>query len=251
MLTWRLLDSYVSRLSGNNSFSFRTDIELPDVSSTSLSAFVQPLVDDLQAIGLAVTSGRPQPASNWGAGGLGTGDRPGSSRFGSRLLPYANFEEPTLFAATQSAIRKSIEAGYTFHGIHLKPTEAVAGYPGNNAANPAFRKAIMHADLFDSVALRGLSADAFAQTHQALATSLDGWREVSPGAGAYMNECDLLEPDWQQAFFGSNYERLLEIKRARDPWGVFYAPGTVGSEAWVVRTEDGLPTQNGPLCRAH
>ncbi|KAI1387902.1 uncharacterized protein F4822DRAFT_295656 [Hypoxylon trugodes] len=235
----------------NDSFSFMTDIELPNVSEEYLAKFVQPLVDDLKAVGLNVTVRPPYPASNWAALRPGIGDRPGSSRFGSRLLPRENFDDPDLFNATQLAIRESIEAGYTFHGIHLAPTEEVAGYPGNNAANPAFRKAIMHADLFDYSELRGLSPTDFKAAHSRLASALDKWREVSPGAGAYINECDVEEPNWQQAFFGSNYPRLLRIKQRRDPWGLFYAPTTVGSEDWVVLTEDELPTQNGPLCRAN
>ncbi|KAI1374395.1 FAD-binding domain-containing protein [Hypoxylon crocopeplum] len=241
---------YVSRRSGNNSFSFTTDIELPDVSADSLAEFVQPLIDDLTAAGLNVTSQPPSLASNWLASSQGVGDRPGSSRFGSRLLPRANFDDPDLFRETQLALRQSVEMGYMFHGIHIKPTEEVAGYPGNNAANPAFRNTIMHADLFDSTPLRGATPTAFKEAHARLASAMDLWRAVSPGAGAYMNECDLEEPDWQQAFFGSNYERLLAIKKSRDPWGVFYAPATVGSQDWVVVTEDDLPTQNGPLCRA-
>ncbi|KAI2628458.1 FAD-binding domain-containing protein [Hypoxylon sp. NC1633] len=241
---------YVSRLSGNTSFSFMTDIEMPDMSAAQLSAFVQPLLDDLAAAGLDVTNRPPYPPTNWMVTTPGTGDRPGSSRFASRLLPRANFDDPALFAATQLAIRRSIEAGYTFHGIHMKPTEEVAGYPGANAVNPAFRVAVMHADLFDNAQLRGLSPTAFKAAHARLAAAMDEWRAVSPGAGAYMNECDVEEPDWQQAFFGTNYDRLLAIKRRRDPWGVFYAPGTVGSEGWVVVTQDEMPTQNGPLCRA-
>ncbi|KAI2633137.1 FAD-binding domain-containing protein [Hypomontagnella submonticulosa] len=241
---------YVSRMSGNNGFTFTTDIELPNVSEEDLADFVQPLVADLTAAGLNVTNRGPSPASNWASSSRGTGDVPGSSRFASRLLPRANFDDPDLFEATQLAIRQSIEAGYTFHGIHIKPTEEVAGYPGNNAVNPAFRMTIMHADLFDNTRLRGLSPTAFKETHAALAKSMDAWRAVSPGAGAYMNEADLQEPDWQQAFFGTNYDRLLRIKRARDPWGLFYAPATVGSEAWVVLAADDMPTQNGPLCRA-
>ncbi|KAI0846380.1 FAD-binding domain-containing protein [Daldinia vernicosa] len=244
---------YVSRRSGNSSFSFSftTDIELPNVSEEYLIKFVQPLVDGLNAVGLNVTNQRPHPATNWESLTGGTGDVPGSSRFGSRLWPRANFEDPDLFKATQLAIRESIEAGYTFHGIHMKPTEEVAGYPGNNnAVNPAFRKAIMHADLYDFSMLRGLSPAAFKATHAQLASAMDKWRAASPGAGAYFNECDVQEPNWQQAFFGSNYGRLLRIKRRYDPWGVFYAPTTVGSEDWVVLTEDEMPTQNGPLCRA-
>ncbi|KAF3055203.1 putative fad binding domain-containing protein [Daldinia childiae] len=242
---------YVSRLFGNSSFSFTADIELPNVSEEYLFEFVQPLVNDLNAIGLNVTNQVPHPATNWASLTGGTGDIPGSSRFGSRLWPRANFEDPDLFKATQLAIRESIEAGYTFHGIHMKPTEEVAGYPGNNAVNPAFRKAIIHADLYDYSMLRGLSPADFKATHAQLASAMDKWRAVSPGAGAYFNECDVQEPNWQQAFFGSNYGRLLRIKRRYDPWGVFYAPTTVGSEDWVVLTEDEMPTQNGPLCRAN
>ena len=75
-------------------------------------------------------------------------------------------------------------------------------------------------------------------------------RDVSPGAGSYMNEGDPGEPDWQQAFYGDHYERLLEIKQKYDPWSLFWAPTTVGSEGWEVRSVDGYPnSQNGRLCR--
>lgn len=75
-------------------------------------------------------------------------------------------------------------------------------------------------------------------------------RDVSPGAGSYMNEGDPGEPNWQQAFYGANYARLLEIKRKWDPTGVFWAPTTVGSEGWAVQVVDGYPnSQNGRLCR--
>lgn len=30
-------------------------------------------------------------------------------------------------------------------------------------------------------------------------------REITPGAGCYMNEADYLEGDWQTALFGNNY----------------------------------------------
>jgi len=76
-------------------------------------------------------------------------------------------------------------------------------------------------------------------------------RAVSPGAGAYINEADPGEPEWQQAFFGSNYARLLEVKQTWDPWNLFWAPTTVGSEGWHVEAVDGYPnSQNGRLCRS-
>ncbi|RYP17456.1 hypothetical protein DL765_004502 [Monosporascus sp. GIB2] len=37
--------------------------------------------------------------------------------------------------------------------------------------------------------------------------------ELGPNSGAYLNEANVLEPAWQWSFFGSNYGRLLAIKK--------------------------------------
>ncbi len=72
-----------------------------------------------------------------------------------------------------------------------------------------------------------------------------------PGAGAYMAEADINEPNFQQAFYGSNYNRLYTLKQQYDPHGLFYTPTGVGSEDWVVTNQvDWIPTQNGKLCKA-
>ncbi len=42
------------------------------------------------------------------------------------------------------------------------------------------------------------------------------------------------EPDWQQTFWGSNYERLLEIKKEVDPSDVFWCVPCVGNEGWQM-----------------
>jgi hypothetical protein len=62
-------------------------------------------------------------------------------------------------------------------------------------------------------------------------------RAAAPGAGAYVNECDFFQPDWQRAFWGDHYPRLLAIKRRYDPTGLFTVHHGVGSEAW---SEDGF-----------
>ena len=68
------------------------------------------------------------------------------------------------------------------------------------------------------------------------------WIEaVTSGAGAYINEGDFQQRDWQDTFFGSNYERLLAVKREYDPKGLFFAPLAVGSERWEV-------LKDGRLC---
>jgi FAD/FMN-containing dehydrogenase len=58
--------------------------------------------------------------------------------------------------------------------------------------------------------------------------SMDAMLAAAPGAGAYVNECDYFQPDWQKAFWGPNYPRLLEVKRRYDPDGLFSVHHGVG-----------------------
>ena len=57
-------------------------------------------------------------------------------------------------------------------------------------------------------------------------------RELVPAVGSYVSESDFFEKDWQQAFWGSNYARLLAVKDAYDPDGLFFVHHGVGSEGW-------------------
>ena len=56
-------------------------------------------------------------------------------------------------------------------------------------------------------------------------------RDVTPASGAYSNEADYFEPDWQTAFWGPHYSRLLDIKRKYDPDNLFRVHHGVGSDA--------------------
>jgi hypothetical protein len=67
--------------------------------------------------------------------------------------------------------------------------------------------------------------------------------DVTPGAGAYLNEGNFALKTWKQDFYGVNYDRLRAIKKAYDPDDLFYGPTVVGSDAWLVAGD-------GRLCRA-
>src|SRR5262249_3972865 len=60
-------------------------------------------------------------------------------------------------------------------------------------------------------------------------------RTATPGMGAYVNEADYFEPDWQQSFWGDSYARLLEIKQRYDPDRLFWCHHCVGSEEATVK----------------
>lgn len=239
-------------------FSLRSEITKPGVSIEEMQSLVSPLINDLKAAGIPLTNPSPRFWPTYAAFGTLPGGPNGGTnnggRFGSRLFPGTNFKDPSspAFNATIASIRQFVEeGGYSFHSVDFAPSLETAGYPGSDSAvNPHLRTAMMHATGFDSSQYtRDLSAEKWESSHARLDSYLQNWRDASPGSGAYMNEADTEEPDFQESFYGENYGRLLGIKKEWDPWGLFYAVTGVGSEEWVVEGTGGKPTQQGRLCR--
>lgn len=70
--------------------------------------------------------------------------------------------------------------------------------------------------------------------------AINVFRDETPGAGAYFNEADYFEPNFQETFWGKeNYDYLYNIKQNVDPNGLFYCHNCVGSEDW----------EEGGMCR--
>ena len=57
-------------------------------------------------------------------------------------------------------------------------------------------------------------------------------RKATPHAASYVAESSYFETDWQNAYWGANYVRLLAVKGKYDPSGLFFVHHGVGSEAW-------------------
>ena len=47
---------------------------------------------------------------------------------------------------------------------------------------------------------------------------------------SYLNETDYFQADWQTAFWGDHYARLLQVKERYDPGGLFFVHHDVGTE---------------------
>ena len=66
----------------------------------------------------------------------------------------------------------------------------------------------------------------------AVTASANRLRAVVPDAGAYSNESNYHDRNFQKSYWGSNSPRLARIKKKYDPDGLFFVHNGVGSEEW-------------------
>jgi FAD/FMN-containing dehydrogenase len=132
------------------------------------------------------------------------------------------------------------------HGVQLHFNKGLAGGLADaiqsgtdTATNPevlnAFALAI--AGGFQPPAFAGIPGhepDIAAARHdaKACAKAMQSLYKVVPDAGSYVSESDYFLKDWQRAFWGTNYTRLLAVKKSYDPHGLFTVHHGVGSEEW-------------------
>ncbi|KAL4868327.1 hypothetical protein BDV12DRAFT_209295 [Aspergillus spectabilis] len=103
----------------------------------------------------------------------------------------------------------------------------------DSALNPAWRRTATHITI-------GHSWDPNASLAEQEAIKNSMWRDVDrlrsvegpQSMGAYLNEANAYEKDFQTSFWGSNYPRLYAIKQKWDPAGLFITRSGVGSEDW-------------------
>jgi FAD/FMN-containing dehydrogenase len=127
-------------------------------------------------------------------------------------------------------------------GLALAFNKGLAGAHAETIA--AARNTAMNPDVVDAFAwavtaasgpanYRGMPApDAKKATalRERIMQTMTALRTVAPNTGTYVNECDYFQTDWQSAFWGPNYERLLRIKQRYDPDGLFVVHHGVGSQ---------------------
>lgn len=228
----------------------------PNMTTAQLQALTAPMFANFTALGLDVQPVYTEyddfydawdasfPLENWGFM---------TARQSSRLFPKTSWDNATIVADTVDAIRFVVDAGVWAYGFNLAPGNNP--YP-DNAVNPAWRETVAHT-LLSAFWSTDLWANATAQAEmKEISDNVtyvwgDRWKQVSGGAGAYCSESDYIEPDWQETFWGANYERLYEIKQAYDPYELFWVQNGVGSESWAVQDYvlDNLPSQNSKLCK--
>jgi FAD/FMN-containing dehydrogenase len=222
---------------------------VPGMALADFKAMVQPLFDEWTAMGFSFTPvyfEHDNFYDTWSTHFPTEAVANSNLRTASRLFPRSAWANATERTAMFDAVRSVIEEGSALIQYNMNPA-APAGTPAS-AANSHWRDAIWFGIMGTGWA-PGISQEELEAVQRKIT---DDWMgRLRPyGPGGYGNEGDVMEPDFADAFYGTNYDRLLQIKRRVDPYDVFWAPTAVGSERWKVAGQpDWLTLQTGKLCK--
>ncbi|EAW15348.1 FAD-binding oxidoreductase [Aspergillus clavatus NRRL 1] len=156
-------------------------------------------------------------------------------QIGGRLISRSDLAASS--RSILSALQAIVHTGAAISGVSVNVSRTP---PPRNAVNPIWRDAAISFTLGVPYSYTNRTLDL---ENQALVTNelVPRLAALSPGGGAYLNEGDFNQPDWQWVFYGRNYERLTAVKDKYDPEHVFYGRTAVGSERWIEQ-------QDGHLC---
>jgi len=140
----------------------------------------------------------------------------GSRLLDAKALRSSSFQE--LFMAASASL--FLVSG---PGVHARDTSF-------NAVNPAWRTAYVHSTT--GAMWAPFNETQKVEQRELLDKKIEALRTLAPDTGAYVNEADAFEPDFQHVFWGENYPKLLAIKRKIDPTDLLWCRACVGNERW-------------------
>jgi hypothetical protein len=161
--------------------------------------------------------------------------------FESLWMPASLLESDSQQRLADALFASSRHSGFELHfnkGLAGAPPDAIARAK-DTATNPAVLTAFALAIVGDAQgpAYPGIpghepSLDDGRKAADRVHQCMEQLRAIVPNGGAYVSESNYFEKGFQQAYWGSNYARLSEIKRKYDPDGLFFVHNGVGSEQW-------------------
>lgn len=168
---------------------------------------------------------------------IGTDSVGSQTVLGSRLISRKFLESKTGPDQLIQVLRKLASNQTTVFLGHIVAGGQVAknGHGENaidSAVNPAWRRAITHLIFARSWENTTPFSGQKEIMRNLTKVEMPLLKALEPDMGSYINEADLNEDNWQQVFWGSNYPRLLNIKRKWDPKDIFMCKPCIGSERW-------------------
>ncbi|XXH05344.1 hypothetical protein Hte_011770 [Hypoxylon texense] len=210
----------------------------PGLHSTGLDEMLQPLLADIKDIGLDYQySSSEHPSFLTAYNSLTSSWNVSDYNPGGRLIPRSLLDTDSdgLLEAIRYISTQTLISGVTFN-----LSNGVSS-PDEVAVNPYMRKSLVSVTIGTPINYTDWSANKAAQDSITY-DFLPKLAALTPNGGAYLNEGDFQQPDFQAVFYGDHYQKLLRIKDEYDPDDIFYVQTGVGSDRWKEDVE-------GRLCR--
>ncbi|PWW74392.1 FAD-binding domain-containing protein [Tuber magnatum] len=211
----------------------------PEWTKEGTAAFFQPWIQKLESLGLQYSLNITEYPTYFAAySSMLETITVGTSQHGGRMIPGDTILNKR--AQFNQVVKNVIDDGAYMIEVAGHPTLEVAGNP-DNAVLPAWRdnaiNLIITTPWNDTAEWSQILKD-----QETITNWCEQFRELTPESGAYLNEPDANQPNFQHEFYGKNYDKLLYIKNKYDPADIFYALMAVGSDAWTEKPD-------GSLCR--
>ncbi|KAF8156884.1 FAD-binding domain-containing protein [Crassisporium funariophilum] len=210
----------------------------PNITIEQTAASLQPFLDDVQKVP-GVTLAQFSRQANINDSLFSADDSVGINLvLGSRLVPATTYKHHPESVGQVYAQLLNEGGAANILGNLVAGGKVSENANVSNAIIPAWRTAKTHMILVNAWVDGASVQEVHGNQTLFMRKQLPILERLSGNdAGAYSNEADSLEVNFQSTFFGPNYPKLSAIKSKFDPTDLFIVKGGVGSERW---SSDGL-----------
>ncbi|KAH8889226.1 FAD-binding domain-containing protein [Thozetella sp. PMI_491] len=221
----------------------------PNGTAQKLFTPIAKLLDPLNGTVLSYKTSTKHASSFWGMWGAAEDTQPVawiSPAMGSRLLPGSAVTDQKRLSSVLTNMSMPALGG----SVVLIQSLFIANSDRRNESasvsmNEAWRDAVTHMIVLEGFPDWEDYIQAQPTLNRITYDRVGLLRELAPNSGAYVNEADAFDPNWQYDFWRDNYPRLRAIKQKYDPNSVLWCKSCVGSEEWME-----LDPRSGKLCKA-
>ena len=218
---------------------------LPDASLADLQAAMAPFHATLAGLNISLSTNEtalfPSYLAHFDAYGPNN-DVTRNMTLGSRLIPRDLVRDPQTLPPITEALRSIVEESPAGDPLLVLLSQNVSRVDHDNAVNPAWRSSLF---LINMVLMSSEQAP-WSKLQSDLA-EMNSWQDrlrlVTPGGGSYGSEATLDNQYWKSEYYGSVYDRLLQVKKRYDPSFVLWNRPAVGSDLYRL-------SDDGRLCIA-
>ncbi|PSN68404.1 FAD-binding domain-containing protein [Corynespora cassiicola Philippines] len=217
---------------------------LPDASVADMHAALAPFHNILARLNISLSTNETVQHPSYLAHYDDYGSNDGETRnmtIGNRLIPRDLVRDAEKLPPITEALRSIVDESPAGDPLLVLMSNNVSHIHNDNAVNPAWRSSLF---LINMVLMS--SEQAPWSKLQADLAEMNSWQDrlrlVTPGGGSYGSEATLDNQHWKSEYYGSVYDRLLQIKQRYDPDFVLWNQPAVGSDLYRLRDDGRLCT---------